>query len=74
MNEPLAQPDSPGLWNFEGYINYARNADPCRIVRMAVRVFWGTITQGWQTVDERGGRRPARMLIGKWVLSREVTV
>jgi len=70
-----AQPDSPGIWAFEGYINYARHADPNRIETMVVRVFWGTVSRGWHTVDDRGGynvdkcgggRRPAHMLIGTW--------
>lgn len=67
MNDPLAQPNAAGIWTFEGYINYARGADPNRVKHMEVRVFWGLVTQNWHTVDERGGRRPAYMMIGKWI-------
>lgn len=63
----MTQPDSAGIWKFRGYINYARGADPTRIVPMIVRVFWGTVTGCWQTVDLRYGIRPAYMLLGTWV-------
>ena len=61
----MTAPDSAGWWAFEGYINYAKGADPKNIERMAVRVFWGRTTEAWQ-VESVKGRHPAYMLIGKW--------
>lgn len=63
--EPKDAPDSPGFWAWEGYINYAKDADPNRIEREVVRVHWGKITKQWQVVRERG-HHPAYMLVGKW--------
>ena len=58
-------PDSPGWWAWEGYINYMNGANPNKIEREVVRVFWGKTTNEWHVVRERG-RHPAKMLIGKW--------
>lgn len=58
-------PDSAGWYAWEGYINYAKGADPNRIERDVVRVFWGKTTNAWHVVGARG-RRPASMMIGTW--------
>lgn len=65
MGDPLAQPDAPGWWAWEGYINYAHGDYTDRIEREVVRVHWGITTKQWQVVRERG-RHPACMLVGKW--------
>lgn len=63
--QAMDMPDSAGWWAFEGYINYAKGANPNETMREVVRVFWGKTTQAWQTVSING-RHPAYMLIGKW--------
>lgn len=63
--DPYPQPDAAGTWAWEGYINYAKGADPNRIEHEVLRVYWGSVSQRWQVIGERG-RHPANMLIGKW--------
>ena len=67
----VLQPDAPGLWRFRGLIRYRHSTYP---VRMTVRVFWGSVSQGWHTEDMAGrlGRRPATMMVGTWTLIRGI--
>lgn len=59
------QPDEPGWWAFEGYVNYAKPPVPNRTIQEVVRVYFGRTT-GRLCVERAKGYHPAYMLIGKW--------
>lgn len=61
----LDAPDSPGLWGWEGYINYTKPLPVPVTHREIVRVYWGSITNQFFGQRKRG-IHPVSMMIGKW--------